>query len=151
LRESRVVKVAAPTRATRKNPSADPKEGAWELNIWTGRHLLNISRNKRIVRQGFHNPTSFLYSAEFWGDFSLAFPVRGPWRKTLPQAKHDFSRLEKQSRGGRRNPGGKTAICYGCRKPVSVKKGKMFSDGFVCHKCLRAASGFDETSHYRSA
>ena len=69
----------------------------WERNVWTGMDKLRVSENERVLRQEFHNPRSFLYYAEFWGDFSLGFPVRGPWRKTLAASKRDLAKLRKEN------------------------------------------------------
>ena len=67
----------------------------WERNIWTGEDLLRINRNGRIKRLSFSDG-SFLYCAEHWGDFSLAFPVyrNVPWRKSLKQALEDLRILQ---------------------------------------------------------
>lgn len=65
------------------------QETGWQFNASAGVHILRVSRNERIVRhQGGR-----LYTAEFWGDYSLAYPVRGPCRATLQQAKRDLSNL----------------------------------------------------------
>jgi hypothetical protein len=58
----------------------------WKLNVWTGVHTLQLTQNVRIVRQSFNDGTH-LYMREFWGDFSLAYPVSAGWVSSLPQAK----------------------------------------------------------------
>lgn len=75
------------------NPNAVKQ--AWERNVWTGTDKLRVGENERVMRQGFYNPRSFLYYAEFWGDYSLKYPLRGPWRKTLQAAKRDLAKLRK--------------------------------------------------------
>ena len=67
----------------------------WERNVWTGIDLYRVNRNGRIKRISF-NDGSHLYSAEHWGDFSLAFPVCRdvPWRKSLKQALEDLRILQ---------------------------------------------------------
>jgi hypothetical protein len=37
----------------------------------------------------------YLYRAEFWGDYSLDYPKRAGWVKTLDQAKKDLKKLGK--------------------------------------------------------
>lgn len=64
--------------------------GEWKRNIWTGSDILNVTRTARIIRHG-------LYRAEEWGDYSLAFPIHGPWRKTLSEAKRDIKSLQKKA------------------------------------------------------
>lgn len=71
-------------------------ESSWERNIWTGTDKLRVNKNERVIRQGFCNPRSFLYHAEFWGDFSLKYPTRGPWRKSLRAAQKDIVKLQKE-------------------------------------------------------
>lgn len=63
-----------------------PSEVGWKRNVWTGSDILDVEPAVRITRNG-------LYRAEFWGDYSLAFPKYGPWRKTLQQAKKDVPAL----------------------------------------------------------
>ena len=74
----------------------DDNDPRWQRNIWTGTDKLDVTKNGRIVRQGFYNPRRFLYHAEFWGDYSHAFPVHGEWRKSLSQAKRDLAALAKK-------------------------------------------------------
>lgn len=64
-----------------------------QYNIWTGRGILDIDDNARIVRQPFVGQRP-LYSAEYWGDYSLEYPVRGQWRETLRAAKSDLAALK---------------------------------------------------------
>lgn len=67
---------------------------SWERNIWTGRDTLDISPNSRIIRQPYSNDRP-LYRAEFWGDYSLQYPLFGVWRNSLGQAKSDLTDLQK--------------------------------------------------------
>jgi len=57
----------------------------WTFNCWTGNYLLKVSTTRRICRMAGGG----LYRMEEWGDYSLAFPKYGPWRKTLTQAQKD--------------------------------------------------------------
>ena len=66
----------------------------WDFNIWTGNSIANVSDNGRIMRLAGKAP--YLYKAEFWGDYSFRYPVRGPWRKSLPKAKEDLSKMSKK-------------------------------------------------------
>jgi hypothetical protein len=63
----------------------------WQLNASTGCHLLNVISNGRVIRQ--RHGQSYLYRADYWGDYSLDFPVAGVWRGSLGEAKRDLSRL----------------------------------------------------------
>ena len=63
----------------------------WKFNCWTGDSTLRIDENTRIVRVGQKQP--YLYRAEYWGDYSLEYPRRGPCRKSLPQARQDCRAL----------------------------------------------------------
>ena len=65
----------------------------WEHNVWTGEDILRLSDNERIIRQKF-NDGSFLYRAEFWGDFSLLYPIKGSMKETLKSAKEDLVGLK---------------------------------------------------------
>jgi hypothetical protein len=59
----------------------------WERNPWTGHDLARVSDTRRLVRQSFAQAAP-LYKAEEWGDYSLRYPVRGPWMGS-PQAALD--------------------------------------------------------------
>jgi hypothetical protein len=74
----------------------------WERNIWTGHDIARLSKNERVVRTTFRNPTSYLYFAEFWGDFSLKYPLRGPYRKTLQQTRADLARIKRDDEAAKR-------------------------------------------------
>lgn len=57
----------------------------WKRNIWTGNSTLKVGDTRRIVRlEG-----GGLYYAEEWGDYSAAYPVKGPIRTTLQAALKD--------------------------------------------------------------
>lgn len=58
------------------------KKREWKLNIWTGDHTLALNENTRIVRMRGGG----LYCKEFWGDYSLDYPRRGPWCRSLQKA-----------------------------------------------------------------
>lgn len=60
----------------------------WEYNCSTGNSLLRIESNARIVRTG-----SDIYHAEYWGDYSLRFPISGPVRTSLTAARRDVTKL----------------------------------------------------------
>lgn len=66
------------------------KKYDWKLNIWTGNYLANVSKTLRLIRIGHSEPTpegiTFLYQAEDWGDFSLKYPIKGPWERTPEKA-----------------------------------------------------------------
>lgn len=64
----------------------------WERNVWTGHDILRVSKNARVLRQSF-GPNRFLYWGEFWGDYSLRFPLKGECRATLAAAKQDCADL----------------------------------------------------------
>lgn len=70
--------------------SAVPVRGAavgkWEHNASTGTQTMRVTATGRVVRQPFKGGT-FLYRAEQWGDYSLEYPKKGPWEKTLAGAK----------------------------------------------------------------
>lgn len=65
----------------------------WEFNAMTGNSIGWVSDNCRIVRL---RGMPYLYVAEYWGDYSLDYPKRGPVRKTLGQAKEDLKRMERK-------------------------------------------------------
>lgn len=69
----------------------------WQRNVWTGTDSLDVAPNARIIRQPFANAAP-LYRAEFWGDYSLNYPVKAGWRKSLAHAKADAARLARASR-----------------------------------------------------
>jgi hypothetical protein len=63
------------------------KQLTWERNIWTGNDIARINDNTRVVRMPADYGKSYLYCAEFWGDYSLAYPIRSGWYPTLAKAK----------------------------------------------------------------
>ena len=65
----------------------------WAKNPWTGDCLLSCGPARRILRTGTEG--SYLYRAEYWGDYSLTYPVYGRWRASLSAAKKDLEALEK--------------------------------------------------------
>jgi len=69
------------------------KTNQWEFNCWTGNYHLRIDDSVRIIRMAGGG----LYSAEHWGDYSLKFPIKGPWCKTLQQAKRSIASLRKEA------------------------------------------------------
>jgi hypothetical protein len=70
----------------------------WEFNCWTGNSIYRIEKKEaRIVRMAGREP--HLYRAEWWGDYSLEYPKRGPWRGNLEQAKKDVKALERAQKG----------------------------------------------------
>ena len=54
------------------------KKWDWEFNAATGSHIAQVDDNTRIIRSG--QPDAYLYRAEFWGDYSLRYPI---WVNTL--------------------------------------------------------------------
>jgi hypothetical protein len=66
----------------------------WAHNASTGHDILRISGNERVIRTS-HARGVYTYVAEFWGDYSLRYPIKGPHRATLPKAKRDLSDLRK--------------------------------------------------------
>lgn len=66
----------------------------WEHNIWTGHYILRVSKNERIIRLGLGSEC--LYQAEFWGDYSFKYPVKGSWRTTLQAARRDLNSLRRK-------------------------------------------------------
>lgn len=67
----------------------------WKFNCWTGDHTANVSKNMRIVRMGSEEP--YLYSAEYWGDYSLKYPIKGPWQKSPVAALKEVQPLINQA------------------------------------------------------
>lgn len=63
------------------------------FNCWTGTTTTDIDSNSRVVTDG-PNTDGQLFRAEYWGDYSLAFPKRGPWRKSKADAARDIARLK---------------------------------------------------------
>jgi hypothetical protein len=61
----------------------------WELNASTGNYILRLTPNTSVIRMAGGG----LYSGEYWGDYSLRYPKKGPWRKTLKQAKQDITKM----------------------------------------------------------
>lgn len=58
-------------------------------------HDVNGSEAVRIVQSAGRLP---IYHAEAWGDYSLAFPIRAPWRDTIEAATRDVARLRRKAR-----------------------------------------------------
>ena len=54
----------------------------WKRNIWTGDSFMRVNDNTRIVRIGNRGP----YYKEFWGDYSLRYPISSPTFKTIKLA-----------------------------------------------------------------
>lgn len=57
----------------------------WKHNTSTGNAIADISHNERLIRWGTER-SGYLYNYEFWGDFSLTYPLKGGWYKTPSQA-----------------------------------------------------------------
>lgn len=57
----------------------------WKFNARTGNSTADLSRNERLIRWGTER-SGYLYNYEFWGDFSLVYPLKGGWYKTPSQA-----------------------------------------------------------------
>lgn len=77
-------------RSRRTNRKEADMRHNWEHNASTGNYILRVGPNTRVVRiQG-----GGLYRVEYWGDYSLRFPIRGPWRKTLRSALADRKAVE---------------------------------------------------------
>ncbi len=66
----------------------------WEYNASTGHDISRVTKNGRILRMRF-NDGSFLYWAEFWGDYSLQYPKRGSNRESYEGARKDLIKIEK--------------------------------------------------------
>ncbi len=66
----------------------------WEHNASTGNDILRVGKNKRIIRVP-SGPGQYMYKAEYWGDYSLKYPVKGVLRGALAQAKKDLPKLAK--------------------------------------------------------
>lgn len=62
----------------------------WQLNIWTGDHILEVDDNTRVLRLAGGG----LYRKEFWGDYGRGFPHRGPWEATLKKALESALRVD---------------------------------------------------------
>lgn len=56
----------------------------WSFNASTGDSVARVNSNTRLVRIGQHAP--YLYTAEFWGDYSFRYPIRTGCRTTPTQA-----------------------------------------------------------------
>jgi len=93
VREARRGVVRAPRAGRVRQQAERGTSEKWEHNAQTGNSILKISSNERIIRDTHRPP---LYKAEFWGDYSLDYPISGGWRGTLQQAKDDLKRLAHQ-------------------------------------------------------
>lgn len=62
----------------------------WQRNIWTGDDILNLDDKSRVIRSGKH-----LYRVEYWGDYSLKYPIKGPFESTLKGALSHLDSLKK--------------------------------------------------------
>ena len=62
----------------------------WEKNCSTGDYIARVSKTRRIIRIGHSIPSpegiTFLYHAEEWGDYSLDYPIKGPWERSPEKA-----------------------------------------------------------------
>lgn len=78
---------------------AVPRNLNWQRNASTGADIAQINRATRLVRTG--RAGRYLYRAEYWGNFSLNFPI-GSNAATPAQALRDLckdvSRLKKRSK-----------------------------------------------------
>jgi hypothetical protein len=68
----------------------------WERNASTGSYVARLDRNTRLIRDG--DAPSALYRCEFWGDYSLKYPIKGDWSRSASAAIKSCSRLRKRSR-----------------------------------------------------
>lgn len=68
----------------------------WKFNCWTGDYKADVSKTVRLIRIGHAEPTpegiTFLYRAEDWGDFSLKYPIKGPWERTPAKALRELKK-----------------------------------------------------------
>lgn len=68
----------------------------WKRNIWTGDDIANVSKTVRLIRIGHAEPSpegvTFLYRAEDWGDYSLKYPIKGPWQRTPAKALRELKK-----------------------------------------------------------
>lgn len=69
----------------------------WRFNASTGASIADLNRNTRLVTDG-PNPVGRLYRCEFWGDYSLKYPIKGPWSKSVPKAIASCAALKKKGR-----------------------------------------------------
>jgi hypothetical protein len=68
------------------------KINKWDFNASTGNHILRISPNSRIVRIAGSPP--YLYVGEFWGDYSLKYPIKTDWCYSLKKVKEELKQVE---------------------------------------------------------
>jgi len=73
------------------------KRNTWIHNASTGTHFKWLSRNGGILRQDFHGSPP-LYKAEYFGDYSFAFPIKGDWVETEQAAAKSLQRLTRTRR-----------------------------------------------------
>lgn len=73
----------------------------WRHNAATGNYIANVTATMRLIRIGHADPTpdgiTFLYRAEEWGDYSMRYPISGPWARTPSAAIADLARLAQVS------------------------------------------------------
>ena len=67
----------------------------WKHNASTGSYTLDLSKNTRLIRMG--EDGRYMYKPEYWGDYSLRFPVHGGWHLTRPKAIAALRRLVRRS------------------------------------------------------
>jgi hypothetical protein len=68
----------------------------WKFNCWTGNNILDVPELcGRIVRQAW-GADEYRYDAEYWGDYSLKFPVSEYRFTTLQEAKKALAKLHKK-------------------------------------------------------
>lgn len=91
---------------------AKPKHD-WRHNAATGSYILDVNRNTRVIRDG--DAPGALYRCEFWGDYSLKYPVKGAWTKSLPAAMKSCSALRRRALDGARR---RRQLGSGTRKPT---------------------------------
>ena len=69
----------------------------WEKNYSTGNYIARVSETRRVIRIGHSVPSpggiTFLYHAEEWGDYSLNYPITGPWERSPEKALKELDAL----------------------------------------------------------
>lgn len=70
------------------------KKSEWKFNAWTGNSILSIPEyGGRIVREQW-GPGQYRYTAEYWGDYSLRYPIYEYRHTTLIAAKDALRKLQ---------------------------------------------------------
>jgi hypothetical protein len=70
----------------------------WRRNIWTGHDLLSVPEHRGRIRREPWGPSQYVYTAEYWGDYSLRYPLCDYRHATLGAAKAALRRMHNEER-----------------------------------------------------